>query len=452
MLVAAGILMGVRVEPGGEECQTDLLRLEVVGRRSGSVSELYPLRRSEAMARWREFLPQVPAYAAARNGVGREHGAVSRLSGAIRFGVLTPEELVGEAVLAHGFGRAEKWVQELCWRDYWQSWLRQRPGVWTAWRRRVRRLEMVGDAGMLARAEAVAEGRSGVAVMDGFARELRESGYLHNHARMWWAAFWVHTEQLPWELGAAFFFRHLRDADPASNTLSWRWVAGLQTPGKHYLARRRNLEQWCAPELIADDAGLERLEGESVAGVAEDAVEDLERVALPDDPTEWDGDEGRMGIWMHPDDCCLERSPLAGARPVAVAACFPVRCGEMYGLSPMRVAAVRVVLDDGLGRAAEHFGCGVERLEAEEVAGALREWAVRERLDVVVAMRPATGPVADALPAIGRELAAAGVRLRFLQRPWKAAIHGFATAGFFPFWKRASGWLGGGATASTNEI
>ena len=173
-------------------------------------------------------------------------------------------------------------------------------------------------------------------------------------------------------------------------------------------------------------------------------------MALPDDLTAWDGDAGRMGIWMHPDDCCLERSPLAGAKPVAVAACFPVRCGEMYGLSPMRVAAVRTVLDDGLRRAGEHFGCGVERLEAEEVAGALREWAVRERLDVVAAMRPATGPVADALPAIGRELEAAGVRLRFLQRPWKAAIQGFATAGFFPFWKRASGWLAGGATADAN--
>ena len=402
------------------------------------------------MARWREFLPLMPAYAAARNGVGREHAAVSRLSGAIRFGVLTPEELVGEAVRAHGYGRVEKWVQELCWRDYWQSWLRQRPGVWTAWRRRVRQLETVGDAGMLARAEAVAAGRSGVAVMDGFARELRETGYLHNHARMWWAAFWVHTEQLPWELGAAFFFRELRDADAASNTLSWRWVAGLQTPGKHYVARRRNLEQWCAPELLADGTGLERLEGESVAGVVADAAEDVEREALPDDLTEWDGDAGRVGIWMHPDDCCLERSPLAGAKPVAVAACFPVRCGERYGLSPMRVAAVRTVLDDGLRRAVEHFGCGVERLEGVEVAGAVREWAVRERLDVVVAMRPATGPVADALPGIGRELAAAGVRLRLVQRPWKAAMHGFAKAGFFPFWKRASAWLGGGAAVETN--
>ena len=221
----------------------------------------------------------------------------------------------------------------------------------------------------------------------------------------------------------------------------------MQTPGKHYLARRRNLEQWCAPELLADGTGLERLEGESVVGGVAEAVEDVERVVLPDDPTDWDGDEGRVGIWMHPDDCCLESGPLAGARPVAVAACFPGRCAEAYGLSALRVAVVRTVLDDGLRRAGKFFGCGVELLEGEEVAGAVREWAVRERLDVVVAMRPATGPVADALPGIERELAAAGVRLRLVQRPWKAAIHGFATAGFFPFWKRASAWLGGGASA-----
>jgi deoxyribodipyrimidine photo-lyase len=80
-------------------------------------------------------------------------------------------------------------------------------------------------------------------VIDYFVNELLNTGYLHNHARMWFAAWWVHEARLPWQCAAALFYRHLLDGDPASNTLSWRWVAGLQTPGKTSLARRSNLEK-----------------------------------------------------------------------------------------------------------------------------------------------------------------------------------------------------------------
>jgi deoxyribodipyrimidine photo-lyase len=71
--------------------------------------------------------------------------------------------------------------------------------------------------------------------------ELIAIGWIHNHARMWFASIWIFTLGLPWQLGADFFYKHLIDADPASNTLSWRWVAGLQTRGKHYLARAANI-------------------------------------------------------------------------------------------------------------------------------------------------------------------------------------------------------------------
>ena len=61
---------------------------------------------------------------------------------------------------------------------------------------------------------------------------------------MWFASIWVHTLNLPWELGANFFLTHLLDADPASNTLSWRWVAGLHTEGKVYLANEDNIKKF----------------------------------------------------------------------------------------------------------------------------------------------------------------------------------------------------------------
>jgi len=61
---------------------------------------------------------------------------------------------------------------------------------------------------------------------------------------MWFASIWIFTLKLPWQLGASFFLKNLYDGDPASNTLSWRWVAGLQTKGKNYLATKSNIEKY----------------------------------------------------------------------------------------------------------------------------------------------------------------------------------------------------------------
>ena len=93
------------------------------------------------------------------------------------------------------------------------------------------------------------EARSGIPAMDAWTSELIETGYLHNHARMWYASIWIHTLKLPWTLGAEFFLRNLLDGDVASNTLSWRWVAGLHTVGKFYLAQKSNICKFTAGRL-----------------------------------------------------------------------------------------------------------------------------------------------------------------------------------------------------------
>ncbi len=82
------------------------------------------------------------------------------------------------------------------------------------------------------------------------------AGYLHNHARMWFASIWIFTLRLPWVLGADFFMRHLCDGDPASNTLSWRWVAGLHTRGKTYLARASNIATYTGGRFTPQDHDL----------------------------------------------------------------------------------------------------------------------------------------------------------------------------------------------------
>jgi len=204
---------------------------------------LFPPTREAALARLREFAPCAGArYAQSRNtDAGPDApSAASRLSPYLRRRLLPEEELVSAVLSEHSLQAAEKFVQEVLWRTYWKGWLELRPSVWARFLA-TRDRTSLADARALADAE---QGRTGIEGFDDWARELRETGYLHNHVRMWFASIWIFTLRLPWALGADFFLRHLIDADPASNTLSWRWVAGLQTAGKTYLATQENIARY----------------------------------------------------------------------------------------------------------------------------------------------------------------------------------------------------------------
>jgi deoxyribodipyrimidine photo-lyase len=120
-----------------------------------------------------------------------------------------------------------------------------RPTILDRMQQRVRHQTDGLERGGIGSAFATAiEGKTGIDAFDHWAKELVETGYLHNHARMWFASIWIFTLRLPWELGADFFMRHLLDGDAASNTLSWRWVAGLHTRGKNYVAQRDNINRY----------------------------------------------------------------------------------------------------------------------------------------------------------------------------------------------------------------
>ena len=205
--------------------------------------------RAAGLNRLNQFQPEMAlSYARSRNtdfGPGRRPN-VSCLSPWIRHRLISEQEVVSTALKAHSFDQAEKFIQEVCWRTYFKGWLEQRPQVWTAYcADRDAALETLeSHEAMLAEYNAAIEGRTGIEGFDDWAKELVSTGYLHNHARMWFASIWIFTLRLPWELGADFFLRHLIDGDAASNTLSWRWVAGLHTKGKTYLARRSNIETY----------------------------------------------------------------------------------------------------------------------------------------------------------------------------------------------------------------
>ena len=192
--------------------------------------------REAGLAQLGAFLPKAGrTYANTRNhDDGVERSNVSQLSPWLHAGLLSEAEVCQRVLAHHSPKAAEKFVAEVFWRIYFKGYLEQRPSIWTSYcnDRDAMLQAFEDDAGKrVAYMEAI-EGRSGIAAFDHWAKELVETGYLHNHARMWFASIWIFTLKLDWQLGADFFLRHLIDADAASNTLSWRWVGGLHTKGK----------------------------------------------------------------------------------------------------------------------------------------------------------------------------------------------------------------------------
>jgi len=392
--------------------------------------------RLAAQNHFQALLPCLGRYAAARNQVGPGHKDVSRLSPAIRHRLVLEEEIVDTVLSKHRFSTVEKFLQEIHWRTYWKGWLELRPQVWRNYLERIAWLRTNSEESVLQRVHSVCNGQSGVAIMDRFARELISTGYLHNHARMWWAGFWVHVEKLPWELGADFFFRHLLDADPASNTLSWRWVAGLQTKGKTYLPRRSNLEKYCAPEWLEDTTGMENLEDNALSESSPTETASLNIQALPELPAVTIARNGRTGFWLHEDDCAVEIGALNALRPAGIIAFRPQPNGQSSGMSELRRLHLLRVLEDGCDRAARQFQCEVDFQDSTTLATRLAGWAAGKKLDEVVAYAPFVGPLGDHMSSIREALEARGITLTWVRRPWDAELFPFAKSGFFPFWSK----------------
>ncbi len=167
---------------------------------------------------------------------------VSCLSPYVSHGVLNEIEIIKKSLAKFSFSKNEKFIQEVLWRTYWKGWLELRPNVWTDYLVSLNNIrEKFKDSKNYLKA---IEGNTNIECFNEWVKELKENNYLHNHTRMWFASIWIFTLDLPWQLGAEFFMQHLYDGDAASNTLGWRWVAGVQTQGKHYLASEWNIRKF----------------------------------------------------------------------------------------------------------------------------------------------------------------------------------------------------------------
>jgi len=167
---------------------------------------------------------------------------ISCLSPYITHGIINELEVIDKSLKKFSFAKNEKFIQEVMWRVYWKGWLELRPNVWSDYLIELGKVkdEFKNNQSYL---DAI-EGKTNVDCFNQWVIELKENNYLHNHTRMWFASIWIFTLELPWQLGAEFFLQHLYDGDTASNTLGWRWVAGVQTQGKHYLASEWNINKF----------------------------------------------------------------------------------------------------------------------------------------------------------------------------------------------------------------
>ena len=167
---------------------------------------------------------------------------ISCLSPYITHGIINEKEVIKKSLDKFSFVKNEKFIQEVLWRTYWKGWLELRPSVWTDFLIELKKIK--GDFQNNQNYKNAIDGKTNVECFNYWVNELKENNYLHNHTRMWFASIWIFTLNLPWQLGAEFFMQHLYDGDAASNTLGWRWVAGVQTQGKHYLASEWNIKKF----------------------------------------------------------------------------------------------------------------------------------------------------------------------------------------------------------------
>lgn len=170
-------------------------------------------------------------------------GAVTRLSPYIRYGVLSLAEIRKFVISrVQNLDEATKLINELAWRDYWQRlYAKLGDDIWQDNEPYKTSYSAQDYAEVLP--DDIKSGTTERFCIDSFSKDLQSTGYLHNHGRLWLAAYIIHWRKIRWQVGAKWFLEHLLDGDPASNNMSWQWVASTFSQ-KPYYFNRENLERY----------------------------------------------------------------------------------------------------------------------------------------------------------------------------------------------------------------
>ena len=373
--------------------------------------------RIAALERLNAFVPKAGRdYSAKRNYDVAGHPHVSGLSPYIRHRVLTEGEVLDATLSRFWPSTADKFIQEVYWRTYWKGWLELRPAVWDRYQTQLTSAYQSLESNDRLKNDVydALNGQTGIDCFDHWARELQETGYLHNHARMWFASIWIFTLRLPWVLGADFFLRHLLDGDPASNTLGWRWVAGIQTRGKTYLARPDNIARYTEGRFTP--SGLAQI----APPLDEPDPGPAGTVPISQPPLRG----AKTAILLHYEDL----SPTALMRGEHRAAAV-LKPREQSGPSHAseNVLAFRKALTDD---AAARYGLSAApHLSANDIAN----WAEKDGIEQIVTAYAPVGPVAEELCQLERQLHSKGITLSRQLRAHDTLCWPHATKGFFKF-------------------
>jgi deoxyribodipyrimidine photo-lyase len=383
------------------------------------ISEIFS--RELALQKLSAFLPEAgPRYAQNRNfdWGSKEMGNTSRLSPAIQRRLLSEEEVLRQTLSSHPFQSCEKFAQEVVWRTYWKGWLEWHPSVWENFQRDLAALKNEPQS---EKYRLAIEGATEVKAFDSWRKELAETGYLHNHTRMWFASIWIFTLNLPWQVGAQLFLSELLDADAASNTLSWRWVAGLQTAGKHYVARAENIEKFTAGRF--HPVGLLN---ESPAPIAESSCP-KRLAALPRfDMTQLP--HCKLGLLVHKEDLSVEETSL---RTFSFESIALLRDNSLPISALVASFDEKAIADTNfrLSHAFQKTPIGIE----DEIQ--FQRWC--HSLDGVVLVDPWVGPLRDRLTPWLNKVTKP---IWLARRAYDLALIPEAARGFFSFRKKLPEW------------
>ncbi len=401
-----------------------------------NVPKLPTATRQAALQAAQTFLPNAGRqYAKNRNfDFGPdERDNVSVLSPYVRHRLLTEEELLRSVLDCHRFADAQKFVEEVYWRTYFKGWMEHHPDVWANYHRDLGRLvrRLNDDADACERYNEAVSGSTGIDCFDAWIDELVTTGYLHNHARMWFASIWVYTLGLPWQLGADFFLRHLIDGDPASNTLGWRWVCGLHTRGKTYLARVSN---------IANFTNYRFNPRGQLATHAPPLSEDAMIHVQPPEPAGAEPD-GEFGLIVTEEDCVPELG-LLSRRPAAAMGVTATNDRSLLPVSPLVYDFARHAVEDALARAGAAYDCPTGFAGDGDWVAATLAFCEEHSLEALVTPWAPTGPAATRLASLESALDDAGVALIRLRRDYDEDAWPYAGRGYFKLKRQVPELLG----------
>lgn len=180
-------------------------------------------------------------YAKTRNFIW---GSVTYLSPYVSRGVISVED-IRKVVISkvESPWEIEKFIQELAWREYWQRiWLEKGDAIFGDLKRSQDRRN--ADADLEDIPHVIDEFNTGITALDRAIEHMKETGYMHNHLRMYLASVWCNVGGYSWLSGAKWMHYYLLDGDLASNWLSWQWVSGTNS-SKLYFCNQENINTYC---------------------------------------------------------------------------------------------------------------------------------------------------------------------------------------------------------------